>query len=618
MSLPKHRSGTEPGAVHLTDVLQSCVSQDPTLVLARKTIDGQRDREVKLLFEQEIATFAGGEWTGCRPQALVYDTAFVTRNVYAGDFVDTQHRANLLDFALGSAAVEAREKERAASEKQRSEAANQRLLEARLKALAGKGVSLSDFRALPEDPEIEDKIARAKKDVLAAQRFQQILGQAVPVPHQLPELGVEAILKTLETTLEGTHREAEEKVRAHASSLGAAGASRLREGTALAKSDDCPFCGQDVVGVDLVAMYRLVFNEAYERLERDVRSASLASARLSGDALINEFRSRAERNAEVLSQWREHVEVLGPGDDGECLLSELFTELFQEVSAAVDKKEKRISTNPLTGEQHERILQLTEKVEQVYRSHNEQISEALQSVSEFQGSVGRSDAKAEQQKLRNLELVKLRHEESAEAVVQELVECEAREVEARAEKDKARDELSDLMNLVLGKFQGGVNEYLERFNASFRINKLNHSYRGKVPRAEYEIVLRDAELGFGGGYPSFAKGLSDGDKKTLGFAFFAASTLADPELGGKIVVFDDPVSSLDRPRRAATIATLAEIAERSAQLIVLAHDAYFLRELRTKLRKSGAGQVSELAVREVRNGHPDIVPEDLDELCESR
>jgi len=123
---------------------------------------------------------------------------------------------------------------------------------------------------------------------------------------------------------------------------------------------------------------------------------------------------------------------------------------------------------------------------------------------------------------------------------------------------------------------------LSFFNAQNHrsIQGFSANYRGNAPRSEYGILLRGKSIALEGGPPSFSTALSEGDKRTLAFAFFIASTLADPKLVERIIVVDDPMSSLDLNRKHATRTVLKKIHANAKQLIVFAHDPYFLRDLR--------------------------------------
>ncbi len=75
---------------------------------------------------------------------------------------------------------------------------------------------------------------------------------------------------------------------------------------------------------------------------------------------------------------------------------------------------------------------------------------------------------------------------------------------------------------------------------------------------------------------SFRNTLSAGDRNTLALAFFFASLDQDPALGGKIVVIDDPMSSLDEHRSLTTVQEIRRLASCVAQVIVLSHSKPFL------------------------------------------
>ena len=77
--------------------------------------------------------------------------------------------------------------------------------------------------------------------------------------------------------------------------------------------------------------------------------------------------------------------------------------------------------------------------------------------------------------------------------------------------------------------------------------------------------------------PCFNNTLSSGDKTTLAFAFFLAKLDEDPDLKDKLVIFDDPISSLDSHRRTCTQQQIARVSNQVKQVILLSHDPYFLR-----------------------------------------
>lgn len=83
--------------------------------------------------------------------------------------------------------------------------------------------------------------------------------------------------------------------------------------------------------------------------------------------------------------------------------------------------------------------------------------------------------------------------------------------------------------------------------------------------------------------PSFKNTLSEGDKSALAFAFFITALEKSTDLDKKIVIFDDPLSSLDENRREATARVLMDLSPKLKQLCVFTHKKDFLGMLFDKM-----------------------------------
>jgi len=97
------------------------------------------------------------------------------------------------------------------------------------------------------------------------------------------------------------------------------------------------------------------------------------------------------------------------------------------------------------------------------------------------------------------------------------------------------------------------------------------------------------------GGPAFRNTLSAGDRNALALAFFFASLDRDPQLADKIVVIDDPMTSLDEHRALTTIQEVRRLVDRVAQVIVLSHSKAFLAHL-----WEGADRLTRSAFRIIR------------------
>jgi hypothetical protein len=129
-----------------------------------------------------------------------------------------------------------------------------------------------------------------------------------------------------------------------------------------------------------------------------------------------------------------------------------------------------------------------------------------------------------------------------------------------------------------------VNLYLQRFVAGFRIDSITSSNTRDGPACSCNVVINNTQVPIAGGEvapgePSFRNTLSAGDRNTLALAFFFASVDQDPELANKVVVIDDPISSLDEHRALTTVQEMRRLGERVRQVIVLSHGKPFLCSL---------------------------------------
>jgi wobble nucleotide-excising tRNase len=129
---------------------------------------------------------------------------------------------------------------------------------------------------------------------------------------------------------------------------------------------------------------------------------------------------------------------------------------------------------------------------------------------------------------------------------------------------------------VFPGYQTAINLYLSRFNAEFRLDSVTYANTRGGPACTYNVLINNTPVPVGvadpaPGQPSFRNILSAGDRNTLALAFFFASLDQDPRLANKVVVIDDPVSSLDEHRAFTTVQEIGRLAGQASQVIVLSH-----------------------------------------------
>src|SRR5699024_8872264 len=101
----------------------------------------------------------------------------------------------------------------------RQESANVKSLRQEVETLVAGKLPVPQFRALVEDPHIDDKINDAEQRLAALARSVEIKRQPLPEQYRIPTLNLREVFDVLNSTLESVHAQAAAKVTDHLSHL---------------------------------------------------------------------------------------------------------------------------------------------------------------------------------------------------------------------------------------------------------------------------------------------------------------------------------------------------------------------------------------------------------------
>jgi wobble nucleotide-excising tRNase len=606
------------GKSTLASVLRSVSTGDASLVIHRKTVDGTLPPKVALQFNSgHTVSFDSGAWSEQRPEVLVFDADFIENNVHSGGSVNTGHRKNLLEFALGEAAVAARiALEKATGE---AKAATDEVQKLSLK-LSGHhvGISLSQFEKLTPVLDADAQLAALQKRISAAGNVAAILAKPVPSNINEPSFDLVGLFSELGTSLDDVHANAEQIVKNHVAKLESKTAeSWLSQGQQFNNTDACPYCAQNISDNDLIRAYQTHFNAAYNTLKAKVAALHNKVATGFDPNIVEGFAKSTTTAAAQAEAWSEYVTtkpITFDADSSRSALTELQTFLLDLC------QKKRVSpAEPLGSDKElERAKALWLHTLAPMQAANGAIKSAGVLITSYKEQLKTENVQQLQQQVQAIQARKRRHDTVVVGLFSELGNASKLSKNADTAKKTARDTLDSIMRTTLSQYEGAINTLLGNFGASFRIKGMGGNFRGTAPRSEYGLVLRGKDVTLEGGSPSFATALSEGDKRTLAFSFFIARTLADPKLATRIVVIDDPMCSLDINRKHQTKLVLKKLHSTAEQLIVLAHDLYFIRDIRDALHKEN--KTTPIAVFQLAHAPGDytsFASLDVDKECES-
>jgi C-5 cytosine-specific DNA methylase len=80
----------------------------------------------------------------------------------------------------------------------------------------------------------------------------------------------------------------------------------IADGTTHAAGDTCPYCGQSIKGLPLVAAYRVFFGEGYKVLKADIASMGDSIRQLFGERAIGKLTAQIAKNRGAVEFWQRY------------------------------------------------------------------------------------------------------------------------------------------------------------------------------------------------------------------------------------------------------------------------------------------------------------------------
>lgn len=550
--------------------------------------------------------FQIGAWSNTLPDIVVFDDLFVAENVCSGIEVEAGHRQNLHELILGAQGVALNAAVQAHVAGIEVHNRNLRPLANAIPANSRGPYEVEAYCALVPLPNIADLVLEAERNLAAAREAAPIQQQPVFVAYDLPPFDPAAIEAILQRDLPHLDAAAAAQVQAHIARLGPNGERWVGEGMnriAAASADRgeevCPFCAQGLEASPVIDHYRAYFAEAYERLKMDIANKLEELMGAHGGDVPAAF----ERAVRVASQgndfWRRFMEVPQLAIDTAQIARQWKAARDGVMDALHAKQAAPLDKRSLAGG-IEQALQTYETARQAIRA----IFDALVALNPQIAVVKQQAAGANVVNLTadlvRLEAISERFTAAVNAACQAYSAEAAAKATTQAALTAARDALDQYRVNVFPAYEAAINVYLARFGAGFRLGSVASVNNRGGSSVNYSVIINNTPVnltaGVAGG-PSFRNTLSAGDRNALALAFFFVSLDRDPQLAQKIVVIDDPMTSLDDHRSLTTMQEIRRLTGRVNQVIVLSHSKPFLCAV-----WDGADRIARSAIKIVRDG----------------
>ncbi len=576
-----------------------CLAEGETSWLqAKKTICGKEETLIEFRIDKRNFKFSGGAWDATWPKMYVFDSTFIEKNLYSGSRVDPQHRESLLEFALGETGVNLKKEiDRISSEIERLNGdikATTQAVEAQCKGI----FTAKTFVALSPDLNLAHLIEETEAHLRDARNSQTIRNRPVLTTLTLPVVGSSAITAILYESLEDVEQNAERMVQEHIQQhLDTRGETWLREGMAYVKSKECPFCAQDASSSPVIRAYKAYFNEAYTGLKLRIAEETNRVASLLAERELDKIQNAMAGNRTAQTSWTDQGALVFPVPPDADTISQTWRTLRDSVLEILHRKADSPLTRMTLSESAQSAYSDYERLQNSLDTYNQAVKSTNIEIERLKDALSRADVTTIENDLKRLRAHEARFSPEVDALCLKWSGLTDRKKELEKQKTGNRKKLEEFTEDFLKKtYLERINAILGRFGAGFSVEELSMAHAAGTPRTEYGLRLLGTSVPLtpkdgSQPCPSFANTLSDGDRRSLALAFFLARLETELDLSNSTIVVDDPVSSLDIPRKRATLETIKEFAAKCSQIIILSHDAYFLRDVTLALNRSPLTQL---------------------------
>ncbi len=588
------------GKSTLVSVLRSLRDNDPKIIRGRKTLGTVAAPEAVIVIDGTNHFFNGTRWDRPFPSIQIFDAPFINANILAHE-IGHDHKKNIYRVIIGE--VGKRLAEELAALKAQEKAKGQEA--ERFETLFTRGgftLSRDAFLALPpaEETAVVGRIQALQQDIKSKQSESVVRSLGLPRALTAPAFDVSAAKTLAANALAATHEDAEKRVLAHiAGNIKDPRQAKLfiRQGVDLVQAD-CPFCGQDLKNAAaLLKAYQEFFDESFRAYQQSIAQQVAAVAQWNLDNGLTALVSAHNANLATCRQWEPYLGATALPDlaaqvdrSRPCL-----ADLKGKVQSELEKKQKDPTTgadvSPFDG-----LVTELERLKGTVEAYNAAASAFIDKANRYLASLPKSDVAALQAALAREDQVKRRFTPEWKKWATDYPPAKRDAATLLAAKVAKQKELEDYGKTIFDTHQKRINELLVKLGADFAITGLtgktderaNESYSDfgfLILKHMVPITTRQDDA------PCFKNTLSEGDKSTLAFAFFIAALEKVPDLDKQIVVFDDPLSSLDETRRWQTVGILSNLSPRVSQLCVFTHKKDFLWMLSDDIHERAVLQI---------------------------
>ncbi|KKP68450.1 MAG: hypothetical protein UR68_C0016G0010 [Candidatus Roizmanbacteria bacterium GW2011_GWA2_35_19] len=568
------------GKSTLTAILRSLQTGNNNILIGRKTFGATGSKKVEIDFDENTVNekhiFQNKVWNKANPNILIFDSKFITENVFEGEGITFDQQKNMNTIIIGKYGSDLNE-EVGKLQKQCDDYENSKRSKSLEFSRHFPNVDLDKFNAIKQDVDIDKKLKEKDKEIKFEKDKEEI--KTLVKSHIQTITSIDFSTKsTLQKSLDVKQQEIEDHIKSHfeneenAQNFLNDGLSFLKAKQIDGKNRSCVFCGQEL-GVNaekLIDIYSDFFKGGYKELQGEISVAIDSFKRVNIEALVTK----------IASDLKTRDLDIGLTDEKVSEIKELKISFESELDKKRDLNYSVIFTD---------FDKLKIEIDRIKGELEEIERERLNIVS----PKSLLDLEKEKQVL---EVNQKRFNQAWVTFCSDVADIETKAKATRKLRDDKRKELEVYSTSIFDTHKKTINEFCGTMCADFEIEDFKPLKKivGQDERifaikffGSHKISINENN----DNTPSFRNTMSESDKRLLAFAFFLSMLANDKELDKKIIVLDDPMSSFDSERRRKTIQLITDVSCKykdsnglekivcPIQKIILTHDDRFAKEL---------------------------------------
>jgi wobble nucleotide-excising tRNase len=588
------------GKTTFVNVLRSLRENDPKLIHSRKTLGTTANPEAVIVIAGVTHVFNGSRWDRPYPDVHIFDAPFIQANILTHE-IGHEHKKSIHKIIIG-------EQGRKLAEELAKLKTNEKGKSQEVATLVGQfnrggfTLSIDAILSIPaaEETVIGERIQKLEQDIKSKESEETVQKLGYPRLMASPSFDLSDAKALASKKLVAVHEAAEKEVLSHIDrNFKDKPQARqfIRQGLDTMQAD-CPFCGQDLKNAaDLLKAYREFFDETFRVYQQGVVQQLTSFEKWNLDNDLTALISLHNANLATVRQWEKYL--------GEMKLSDFAATVDRcraglaaskgKVLSELERKQK----DPNADADLSPIDALTAELAALKAAvdeYNNEVTAFTEKAKQYVAGLPKSDVASIRADLTKQQEIKKRFTAEWKRWATDYPEARKDAGILQTQKNAKQKELEDYGKAIFDTYQKRINELLTTLGTDFAITGLtgktderaNESYSDfgfLILEQAVPLTTRLDEA------PCFKNTLSEGDKSTLAFAFFMAALEKQPGLDKQIIVFDDPLSSLDETRREATARLLLALSPTVKQLNVFTHKRDFLHMLCDKMPDNKTLQV---------------------------